>query len=80
MSLFDFCGKVACLFACLIVLVAVLMAAMLGFCLVLGAYESVSNPHASEDARVSYQNVTAEIAAGTAGMNQAVRNVTSGGT
>ena len=79
MNLITFCGGVAMMVACAIVLVAVLLAALLGFCLVLGAYESVSNPHASEDARVSYQDATAEIGTGTAGLNQAVRNVTTGG-
>ena len=78
MSLISFCGGVAIWFACLIVLVMVLLAALLGFCVVLGAYESVSNPHASEDARVSYQEVTAGIEVGTAGIDQAVRNITGG--
>lgn len=79
MSLISFCSGVAIWFACLIVLVMVLLSVLLGFCLVLGMAESVSNPHASEDARASYQEVTAGIAAGTAGMDQAVRNVTTGG-
>ena len=78
MTLTDFCGNIALTVACGIVLVCVLLAALLGFCLVLGAMEDVSNPHASEDARVQYQNVTAEIGTGTAGLNQAVRNVTGG--
>jgi hypothetical protein len=77
-SLVDFCGSIAMLVACAIVLVAVLLFALLEFCLILGAAESVVNPHASEDARLSYQNVTAEIGAGITGVNLAVKNVTGG--
>lgn len=79
MNPINFCGGVALMVACAIVLIAVLLVALLGFCLVLGAADSVSNPHASDDARAEYQNVTVEISAGTAGLNQAVRNVTGGG-
>ena len=78
MSLISFCGGVAIWFACLIVLVMVVLSVLLGFCLVLGMAESVSNPHASEDAQVSYQEVTAEIGTGTAGLDRTVRNVTGG--
>jgi len=78
MNLTDICGNIALSVSCAIVLVCVLLAALLGFCMVLGAYESVSNPHASEDARVQYQNVTAEISTRTTGLNQAVRNITGG--
>jgi hypothetical protein len=79
MTIVDFCGGVAIYVACLIVLFVLFLGLMLGMCVVLGAYESVSNPHASEDARVQYQNITAEISTGTAGMDQAVLNVTGGG-
>jgi len=77
-ALIDFCGKVALGFACLIVIVSVLMFLMLAACTAIGACESVSNPHASEDARAEYQNVTAEISTGTAGFDQAVNNITGG--
>lgn len=79
MNLLSFCSGVAMMVACALAIAAVLLAALLGFCVVLGAAGDVSNPHASEDARVSYQNVTAEIGTGTAGLDQAVRNVTTGG-
>ncbi len=79
MNFINFCGGIALMVACAIVLIAVMLAALLGFCLVLGVADSVSNPHASQDARVEYQNATVEISAGTAGLNQAVRNITGGG-
>ena len=78
MSPINFCGGVAITVACAIVVVALLLAALLGFCVLLGAYNSATNPHASEDARASYQNATADISTGTAGLNQAVLNVTGG--
>ena len=77
-TFFESCGWVAVLVACAVVILAVLLAAMLGACLLMGAYDSVSNPHASQDARAEYQNATAGISAGTAGLDQAVRNVTGG--
>ena len=80
MTLAGSCGWVAVLVSCAIVIVALLLAAMLGACLLLGAYEQVSNPHASEDARAEYQNATAQIGTGTAGLNHAVNSVTGGGT
>jgi len=78
MSLTDFCGKVALGFACLIVIISILLFLMLAACTAIGMCESVSNPHASEDARVSYQNVTAKISNGTTGFNLAVNNITGG--
>ena len=78
MSLVGFCGKVAIAVSCLIVLISIFLFILLGACVALGGCESVSNPHASEDARAEYQNVTAEIAAGKAGLNLAVQNVTGG--
>jgi len=78
MNLIESCGWVGAMVACAIVILALLLAAMMGFCLLLGAYEDVSNPHASEDARVEYQNISAEIRTGTAGLNHAVRNITGG--
>lgn len=78
MSLMGFCGKVALGFSCLIVLISIFFFLLLGACVILGGCESVTNPHALEDARAEYQNVTAEIAAGTSEMEQAVMNVTGG--
>jgi hypothetical protein len=78
MSLIETCGYAAALVACTIVVTGILLFALLAACVVLGACESVQNPHASEDARASYQNVTTEIAAGSAGFDRAVVNVTGG--
>ena len=78
MSLIEFCGYAAVLFACAVVVAALMLAVLLGACFVLGGVDAVSNPHEAEDARAEYQNVTAEIGAGTAGLDLAVRNVTGG--
>ena len=78
MSLINFCGGIAVTVACAIVITGLLLFAVLVFCLILGAGNSLVNPHASEDARASYQNATSDISTGTAGLNQAVRNVTGG--
>ena len=78
MTFINFCGGIALSVACAIVITALLLFALLGFCLILGAGNSLVNPHASEDAQASYQNATSDISAGTAGLNQAVRNVTGG--
>ena len=78
MTFINFCGGIALTVACAIVITGLLLFAVLGFCLILGAGNSLVNPHASEDARASYQNATSDISAGTAGLNQAVRNVTGG--
>ena len=78
MTFINFCGGIAVTVACAIVITGLLLFALLGFCLILGAGNSLVNPHASEDARASYQNATSDISAGTAGLNQAVRNVTGG--
>ena len=75
----EFCGTIAALFACCIVIAGLLLFALLGFCFLLGAADSIVNPHASEDSQMSYKNVTTEIGAGTVDLNQAVRNVTTGG-
>ena len=78
MTFINFCGGIALSVACAIVITGLLLFAVLGFCLILGAGNSLVNPHASEDAQASYQNATSDISAGTAGLNQAVRNVTGG--
>ena len=78
MTFINFCGGIALTVACAIVITGLLLFAVLGFCLILGAGDSILNPHASEDAQASYQNATSDISAGTAGLNQAVRNVTGG--
>ena len=78
MNLIEICGWVGAMVACGVVIIALLLFALLGFCLILGAADSITNPHATEDARSEYQNVSAQIGAGTAGMNLAVRNVTGG--
>ena len=78
MNLIETCGFVGAMVACGVVIIALLLFALLGFCLILGAADSITNPHATEDAHSEYQNVSAQIGAGTAGMNLAVRNVTGG--
>ena len=71
MSLINFCGGIAVTVACAIVITGLLLFALLGFCLILGAGDSIVNPHASEDARASYQNATSDISTGTAGRTEA---------
>ncbi|MFZ0675404.1 hypothetical protein [Methanoregula sp.] len=72
MSLLDFCGKVAISVSCLIVLVAVVLALLLGFCFLLGAYESATNSHVQQDTAQDLQNASAQINAGAADIAHAV--------
>ena len=57
MSLINFCGGIALSVACAIVITGLLLFAVLGFCLILGAGNSLVNPHASEDAQASYDSL-----------------------
>jgi predicted PurR-regulated permease PerM len=72
MTFFESCGWVAVLVACAIVVLAVLLAALLGFCLVLGAYEQTTNPHSTIQISQEYQNISQQINAGVRDINNVV--------
>ncbi|MGP7990780.1 hypothetical protein [Methanoregula sp.] len=76
MSLLSFCGKVAAGVSCLIVIAFVILILLAVFCVGLGAYASYTNQHAAQDAQQTYQNVSAKINIGVAGIHGAVSNIT----
>ena len=57
----QFCGKIAVLVACAIILFVILLVLLAGFCIVWGAYDSFTNPNASGEAKVEYQEVMSEL-------------------
>ncbi len=61
-SLVKFCGWVAIAVSCAIVLAVVVLVILAGICTGLGAYDSATNPHASQQAAQEYQNVSSQLA------------------
>ena len=69
MSLLSFCGKVAVGVSCLIVIAFVILILLAVFCVGLGAYACTQTNMPAQDAQQTYQNVSAKINIGVAGIH-----------
>ncbi|MGA2161309.1 MAG: hypothetical protein ABSG28_03790 [Methanoregula sp.] len=76
MSLVSFCGKVAAGVSVLIVLAVIGLVILAVILIGVGAYESATNPHITQQTAQEYQQLQENISHAQAGISGAVATVT----
>ena len=72
MTLTNFCGRIAIGVSCLVVMFFVGLIILAGICLVMGAYESTTNPNAANQTAQEYQEAQHQIQTGVSHIQKAV--------
>ena len=72
MNFFEFCGMVGAGVSALVVLAVIALVVLAAGCVVLGAYESATNPNAASQTQQEYSALQQNISAGSAQLDHVV--------